>query len=641
MGAGAHARQRRALGALRRPRARRRVPGCTSATSAVAAVRHRAGQVQHGRRRLPLRRPRHRADVLEQDLRLRAVLEPELRRRRRDLGRHAASRARAATTRRSRRARRRPAAPSRAGYPNVVYVCTNGPAPTFVVGPARMCLQVARRRRDVERRRRAGGALAARARLPALPGAAASSAATARVYLPLNCGCGQRRASCGRDQPRRGADVETTPRCRPATPATAPGLIGGVSLGVDDAGNAVRRLAGHRQQGVPRGVARTRARHGTGRSMVERARRDAGRAPTPQVAAREPGHIAIAYYGYTGSDSKRLNGYLTESFDATDADPIFYTAPVNDPAQPLYFPVKPGSLPRNDYLGVTIGPDGTPWTALRQAALGHARRAGLHPVDRLRRAARRLSRRCRTSPSARSPRPRSSSRGTTPPSPPPCGISAPERPRTSSSGSRSTARRWAASGRSAAWLQAETATITSDAWAAVAGKHTVKAVADPAGILAESSDANNAASTQASVARSKQPVYGPGCDASRPAVAHRAGGAVVSGAPKEIPCGTETGYYTGETGISVTPTGTAWFSAADWEWALVRGADKGAHVARVTSFPGRRRSRAAASGSARSRRAATPRAALQHGRRRVRARRPRHRPRRSGARRTATRSARA
>ena len=74
--------------------------------------------------------------------------------------------------------------------------------------------------------------------------------------------------------------------------------------------------------------------------------------------------IAIAYYGYTGTDPKTLNGYLTESFDAADKDPVFYAAQLNQPGKPLYFPVKSGNLPRNDYLGVTIAPDGTPWTAL-------------------------------------------------------------------------------------------------------------------------------------------------------------------------------------------------------------------------------------------------------------------------------------
>ena len=37
---------------------------------------------------------------------------------------------------------------------------------------------------------------------------------------------------------------------------------------------------------------------------------------------------------------------------------------LNAPNDPLYFPVESGTLPRNDYLGVTIAPDGTPWTGL-------------------------------------------------------------------------------------------------------------------------------------------------------------------------------------------------------------------------------------------------------------------------------------
>ena len=37
---------------------------------------------------------------------------------------------------------------------------------------------------------------------------------------------------------------------------------------------------------------------------------------------------------------------------------------LNRSDEPLYFPTNGGTLPRNDYLGVTIAPDGTPWTAL-------------------------------------------------------------------------------------------------------------------------------------------------------------------------------------------------------------------------------------------------------------------------------------
>src|SRR5687767_7411480 len=69
---------------------------------------------------------------------------------------------------------------------------------------------------------------------------------------------------------------------------------------------------------------------------------------------------------------------------------------------------------------------------------------------------------------------------------------------------------------------------------------------------------------------------GPGCDARRPAVVHRAGGEVLDRAPVRVPCATETGHFTGETTIGVTDAGTVWFSAADWEWALVRSDDNGA-----------------------------------------------------------------
>jgi hypothetical protein len=87
--------------------------------------------------------------------------------------------------------------------------------------------------------------------------------------------------------------------------------------------------------------------------------------PHAQIAALEPGHIAIAYYGHQQQASAaRLNGYLTESFDATAAKPLLFSAQLNDSRHPLYFPVKSGTLPRNDYLGVTIAPDGTPWTGL-------------------------------------------------------------------------------------------------------------------------------------------------------------------------------------------------------------------------------------------------------------------------------------
>src|SRR4051794_35027209 len=69
-----------------------------------------------------------------------------------------------------------------------------------------------------------------------------------------------------------------------------------------------------------------------------------------------------------------------------------------------------------------------------------------------------------------------------------------------------------------------------------------------------------------------------GCAPSRAATAYYASGRAVSPAPRTlIPCATDTGYYTGETGIGVTAAGTVWFSAANWEWQLARSDDSGAH----------------------------------------------------------------
>ena len=69
---------------------------------------------------------------------------------------------------------------------------------------------------------------------------------------------------------------------------------------------------------------------------------------------------------------------------------------------------------------------------------------------------------------------------------------------------------------------------------------------------------------------------GPGCHRDWPVVAHHAGGKVVQDATALTVCANETGYYTGETKIGVTASGTIWIQAADWEWALARSNDDGA-----------------------------------------------------------------
>lgn len=52
------------------------------------------------------------------------------------------------------------------------------------------------------------------------------------------------------------------------------------------------------------------------------------------IAVREPGTIAIAYYGTT--DGKAYDGYMAESTNALDASPVFTSAIVNPPSKHLF-----------------------------------------------------------------------------------------------------------------------------------------------------------------------------------------------------------------------------------------------------------------------------------------------------------------
>jgi hypothetical protein len=250
------------------------------------------------------------------------------------------------------------------GYPDVVYGCVNGPAPVFVAGPGRVCYK------SLD-----GGATWSPAGAP-VPSPLAPGCLEFQepqrvgpdgtLYNPLNCSAdtgsnpaGLVRVAISHDEGTTWSYVEVPT----GTVGSIAGLIGGVSLDVDRAGTLYVVWPGADGR-VYLSISQDQGQTWRGPFAVSPPGVRQSGAPFAQVAAREPGHFAIAYYGYTGSDSARLNGYLTESFDGRDADPLLYTAQLNDTSQPLYFPVKSGSLPRNDFLGVTIAPDGTPWTGL-------------------------------------------------------------------------------------------------------------------------------------------------------------------------------------------------------------------------------------------------------------------------------------
>ncbi len=85
-----------------------------------------------------------------------------------------------------------------------------------------------------------------------------------------------------------------------------------------------------------------------------------------------PGKVAFAYYGTTSEDKNGAwNGYLGVGVDVLGAKPLFYSASVNKPANPLK--VKgcgPGRCGRVlDFIDVEIGPDGAPYAVYVDACL--------------------------------------------------------------------------------------------------------------------------------------------------------------------------------------------------------------------------------------------------------------------------------
>ncbi len=88
------------------------------------------------------------------------------------------------------------------------------------------------------------------------------------------------------------------------------------------------------------------------------------------IAVKEPGTIAVAYYG-SKDDGLTYDGYVAESTDALGDEPTFWSATVNDPADPLYgFGFESGySLyyfntgDGHEFVQVKYAPNGDIWAA--------------------------------------------------------------------------------------------------------------------------------------------------------------------------------------------------------------------------------------------------------------------------------------
>lgn len=78
------------------------------------------------------------------------------------------------------------------------------------------------------------------------------------------------------------------------------------------------------------------------------------------MAERGTGEVAVSYLADTAT-GVGYDGYLSVTKDALDAQATFLGTTLDSPGTPVYSGTPPQA--RDDFVGVDIGPDGTPWAA--------------------------------------------------------------------------------------------------------------------------------------------------------------------------------------------------------------------------------------------------------------------------------------
>ena len=84
----------------------------------------------------------------------------------------------------------------------------------------------------------------------------------------------------------------------------------------------------------------------------------------PSLSAGAPANVAVAYYGSRHATAKKLSAYITQTKDALDARPLFYSGALNDTSKPIYTDGGlQGPSPRTDFIGGAFDRAGTAFWA--------------------------------------------------------------------------------------------------------------------------------------------------------------------------------------------------------------------------------------------------------------------------------------
>jgi hypothetical protein len=190
--------------------------------------------------------------------------------------------------------------------------------------------------------------------------------------------------------------------------------FGELPLGMDRGGNLYAAWVGRADRLPYLAISRDRGLHWSRSMMI--ASPGVNEAAVPQLVAGARGQVAVSYYGSQNSPGRPFpppcagvsvncpgyeneiwSTYVSESFNALDRSPLFWSATLNDPAQPTWYGVTPSEIGvlgqpdvtggafaggvasgefasiggpslfgRIDYYGMTMAPNDTPWVGFVQ-----------------------------------------------------------------------------------------------------------------------------------------------------------------------------------------------------------------------------------------------------------------------------------
>jgi hypothetical protein len=235
------------------------------------------------------------------------------------------------------------------GYPDVVYLCAN--SPLEVSGPGRLCYKSL----DGGTTFTPAGYTSPTASNPAdvCPPLNFNSGvvdSNGTIYQPVNCEHSAY-VVVSRDE---GAS-ETWIR-QPDAPIGTPLSGTNLQLAVDQADN----LYAMWEAGGLAYLARSSDQAQSWSAPLVVSAPGVGNVQRPALAAGAPGHVAVAYYASSDPSAQLLTAYVTQTADALDAQPLFYSGALNDPATPIFHDYGlEGGSPRTDFVGVAYDAGGT------------------------------------------------------------------------------------------------------------------------------------------------------------------------------------------------------------------------------------------------------------------------------------------